>query len=264
MAPPAVGSRLRNISRRIHQRRFERSVGLPGLCKRYIARQGLVIQAGPFKGLNYIRTATGSSLLPKLIGSYEMEVADFIRQAIAAGYTTVIDVGCAEGYYAVGLAAKMPGASVFAFDIDSGARRLCRRLARINGVQERVNVLGACDHHSLARTIQEHSTLLICDCEGYEADLLDPAAVPALGHVDMVVELHEFLRPGSTGAIVNRFEPTHRIQVVATCDREPRDFPAVAGLSPADQALALNELRPEKQQWLVMRAKSNCSALEPN
>jgi len=56
----------------------------------------------------------------------------------------VITVGCAEGYYAVGLARLFPQAAIFAFDTDPKAQLICRQTASLNQVDDRVTVMGAC------------------------------------------------------------------------------------------------------------------------
>jgi len=40
----------------------------------------------------------------KLLGFYEQPLQPYIEQVIQTGYPTIINIGCAEGYYAVGLA----------------------------------------------------------------------------------------------------------------------------------------------------------------
>jgi methylase of polypeptide subunit release factors len=52
----------------------------------------------------------------------------------------VIDIGAAEGYYAIGFARRLPAARVIASDLDPVARLLCWLLARRNGVGDRVSV----------------------------------------------------------------------------------------------------------------------------
>jgi hypothetical protein len=43
-----------------------------------------------------------STFIPKIIGSYECELHPAIEEIIVNNYAEVWDVGCAEGYYAVG------------------------------------------------------------------------------------------------------------------------------------------------------------------
>ena len=103
--------------------------------------QGDVLQVmnGPFQGMKYIATSNGSQLLPKILGSYEEPIHEWVRErALAWQYETIIDVGCAEGYYAVGFALKSPKSKIIAFDIDTSALANARQLAMINKVDHRV------------------------------------------------------------------------------------------------------------------------------
>jgi hypothetical protein len=54
----------------------------------------------------------------------------------------IVNIGCAEGYYAVGLAWRLPNAKVDAFRSDPRAREFCAELARLNGVEARVRIYG--------------------------------------------------------------------------------------------------------------------------
>src|SRR5690606_29129834 len=74
------------------------------LAQRLASQQaGLQITAGPFEGMKYLEQVAGSALLPKLIGSYESELHAALLDMTRRGHRLIIDVGCAEGYYAVGM-----------------------------------------------------------------------------------------------------------------------------------------------------------------
>ena len=75
-----------------------------------------MIRSGPFAGMRYVDTATEGALVPRLLGTYESELHPYLKRFAAEGCEDVIDVGCAEGYYAVGLARLMPGALVHGGD----------------------------------------------------------------------------------------------------------------------------------------------------
>src|SRR5437762_13396739 len=51
------------------------------------------VVAGPFKGLKYVSTARGSSIGPKLLGTYELELRDIVESIVSRGYRTVINIG---------------------------------------------------------------------------------------------------------------------------------------------------------------------------
>ncbi len=217
------------------------------------ATGGSVVQQGPFRGMRYLRAVSWGQLVPKLLGSYEAELHDELERLVARGYDRVVNVGCAEGYYAVGLALRLPSATVHAFDSDAHARYLCGRLAAMNGVQERVRVEGTC---SLARLgeVVEGRALLVVDCEGCELSLLRPDLVPALTGADLVVELHDFLEPSTSATVLTRFSATHHVTTIDSVERDPAAYPSLAGLSSGDRLEAVAEHRPGRMQWAVLRA----------
>jgi 2-polyprenyl-3-methyl-5-hydroxy-6-metoxy-1,4-benzoquinol methylase len=92
------------------------------ITRAIVKRHGLVVLDGPFAGMRYVPQAAGSSLLPKLLGCYEAELHPTLTSVFSLNYRQVVDVGCAEGYYAVGLATRILEARVFAFDTDMQAR----------------------------------------------------------------------------------------------------------------------------------------------
>ena len=89
-----------------------------GLVSEFEHHHGLTILQGPFQDMAYVGAATEGALLPRLIGSYEQELHPAIAAFVAEAPDCVIDVGCAEGYYAVGLVRLMPGVEVHARDTD--------------------------------------------------------------------------------------------------------------------------------------------------
>ncbi len=215
---------------------------------------GLVVQSGPFAGMTYVSEAICSSLVPKLLGSYEAELHEVLAQLPGRDYETVIDVGCAEGYYAVGLALSLPRARVYAFDIDTRARELCTRLAQANEVDERVIVEGECDHERLNGLIRGR-TLIVCDCEGCELHLLDPDLAPGIRKSDLIVELHDMIDPKITPTILARFAATHEITLVDTEERDANAFPLLRNFDRLTQRTAVAEFRDAPMQWAYLQAK---------
>ena len=61
---------------------------------------------------------------------------------IGQTFDALLNIGCADGYYAVGLAMRMPGVPVFAHDLNPKAQTGCREVAALNGVAERGQVGG--------------------------------------------------------------------------------------------------------------------------
>ena len=221
-----------------------------------IQQNGLTVMQGPLAGLEFIAQSAEGCHIPKLLGCYEQPLQPHINAALRAGYDVILNIGCAEGYYAVGMARQLHGTRVLAHDLDPTAQARCRELAERNGVADRVAIGGLFQPQDFARFIGQH-TLVFCDIEGGEAELLDPAKAPALEAMDLIVESHECLIPGITRQLIERFSPSHFITVVhddgqRRLDNPPEWFNNLAHL---DQLLATWEWRSGPTPWLVMKAK---------
>lgn len=221
------------------------------------AALGRHVQTGPLAGLamfpdNFIEASTCS----RLLGYYEYPLRPIFEQIVATQYDRIVNIGCAEGYYAVGLARIMPQTRVIAADIDATMRERCARLAALNNVSDRVEIIGELTHDNLQARIQPgERTLILCDIEGAEDELLDPAAVPALAQCDLLVELHEVYRPGLTGRLTERFATTHDYRQIETYEATPT-LPAFANsLSELDRALLIFEGREGPTPWGWWTAK---------
>jgi len=249
------------LSRRIRTAQRERrenllSPRIKAVEQAIIGRYGMIVNGGPFQGMRYLPESGGSALAPKLVGSYEAEISAMIEEYCTHDRAvTVVDVGCDEGYYAVGMAFRLPLARVYAFDINPQAQSDCRKMAVLNNVQDRVFIEGECTAARLEQLLHPED-LLICDCEGCEVFLLDPAKTPALKQVRMIVELHdsEYLDRNITPTLVARFQATHTIQLVTAQPRQP-DWPAIQFLSAAERQIAVDERRTLGQQYACFRPK---------
>lgn len=176
--------------------------------------------------MRYVNESVGSAYLPKLLGIYERELNGCIEQACGLNFPLIVDIGAAEGYYAVGMALRNPTARVVAFETEAAGRAALQSLAQLNGVAARIDILGEGEVKNLcaALSIGERS-LVICDVEGNEQTLLNLDALPALAHAHLLVEVHEFIHRGITDRILQRFGLTHDIQHIWQEPRSPRDFP---------------------------------------
>lgn len=233
------------------------------LCAKYrahllqntmISHYGLAIQDGPFAGMEFVERVAEGCFLPKLLGCYEQELHPHIRKVLNSDYQHIIDIGCAEGYYAVGLARSMPNTKIHAHDTDRTAQEFCRALAEKNGVSDRVYIGGLFKGEDFAQ-FEDSRTLVFCDIEGAEQALLNPEKYPALKKLDVIVELHEALDPGIGDTICKLFESTHRITRVPQGPRNAELPPMFYKLGHLDQLLAYWEWRAGPTPWAVMRAR---------
>lgn len=217
-----------------------------------VAAEGWKVLSGPFAGLDL----EGCPILPlHLLGGYESSLHDSIEALIARRPERVLNIGCSFGYYAAGLARRLPQARVAAHDIDAGILETCRGTARRNGVADRMDFGGEVRGEDFA-AFPAGRTLVFCDIEGGERDLLDPGRFPALRGFDLVVEIHPNDAADGRALLEDRFSPTHDVRFI------PND--RVGGLLPPvfwerdslDQAIAVWEGRGHATPWLVMTRRS--------
>jgi FkbM family methyltransferase len=253
------------------------------------ARTGGAVRQGPFIGMRYINRSVGSAFIPKLLGIYERELNEYIELSCALQFPLIVDIGAAEGYYAVGMARWNPGARVIAFEMEAHGRAALREMAGLNGVEvieagsrereagggngrdqrsdqsweqkSRVELHGKCEFGNLQATLASAArSLVICDVEGYEEILLVPEKIPALARATLLVEIHDCFRPGLTELIAERFAPTHHVQRIWAESRAQTDFPFTSigtRLMPSRYLdWAVSEWRPTRMSWLWLRPKA--------
>lgn len=218
------------------------------------------ILAGPFAGMRYGDTqAMCSALYPKLLGTYEHELASAFDEALAREYSLVVDIGAADGYYAVGFAFRNPSSRVIAFDQDPRARAELSKLAALNGVTERIEIRERCDPQDLAG-FEGKSGLMIVDCEGFEEVLLTEERIGTLEKWDFIIETHDGISPEVTSTLKQRFEKTHRVETIEAVHDFDKldhlDVPLLHGLPRRSADRVLAEGREHAcLRWLVCKAR---------
>jgi hypothetical protein len=225
-------------------------------------RTGDIVRGGPFAGVRYLDEARQQiRLLPRLLGTYEIELREPLEQAITHGYSSVVNVGAGEGYYVVGLARALPGAAIMAFEDSAPRRELIRRMAEHNGVSERVEIHGRCEPADLRDAVAEgRDCLVVMDVEGAEIALLDPSIAPGLRGCAVLVEIHDFVAADLGATIRSRFEETHDIVAIDQRARTLADFPLRLPLG-AGRILrrryikSMDEGRPARMSWFSMTPK---------
>lgn len=220
----------------------------------------LTVAGGPFKGMRYPTwQSLGSAFLPKLLGSYESELHPVLDVMLHRRYSTVVDIGCGEGYYAVGIALRLPEAQVYAFDTDSRARQLCARMAELNGVAGRVHIGGLCDKEMLRSLPFASRTLIISDCEGYEGSLFDSRMAEFLAKCDLVIETHDFIDIELSRKMREAFSNTHNIRSINSTHDIAKAHACncreLEKYTLQEKRLILAEWRPSIMEWLVMTSK---------
>jgi len=220
------------------------------------------VKYGPFQGLKYPELAGyGSELYPKLLGCYEVELFEWLEKIRHNNYNKIINIGCAEGYYAVGLGLLFKNSIVYAYDLAERARELCTAMGNENNIGDRLNVFSKCTANTLKKLDYGERSLIVCDCEGFEMELFTKDVMDSIKNCDVLIELHDFINPEISSKMLPIFNDTHDLVLYRSMDDDLKmlhmseKYKEVQNLTPYEKKIALGELRPTTMEWAYLTPK---------
>lgn len=243
-----INRNTRNINRKIVSDTIDRKIS------------DLVVKNGPFKGMQYpSKRSAGSALFPKLLGSYEAELHETINYAIDKGYTDVIDVGCAEGYYAVGMAIRLVDSNIYAYDTNPKALALSNDMFKLNNIdQSRVFTGNLCDEKTLMDIPVSGKALIICDCEGCEKNLFTQKSLKFLSGHDLLIETHDLFDIEISSYLSKLFKDTHNLSVIHSIDdiqkAKTYNYDEINAYDLATKKILLEEGRGSIMEWFYLES----------
>lgn len=236
------------------------------LCAKQLKTGGKnIVLRGPFSGMEIGRH--GSAIqLPMLLGSYELEIWPFLREIQKQQFQHSIHLGAANGYFAVGFAWKFHH-EVTAFEPRKDEREIIHKMARQNQVSDRIQIREGCQQKDLEKEILRPHSMIFCDIDGDEENLLNPHDLSGLYKIPILVETHPLPKFGghSRDLLKQRFHGSHEIHEATMQPRFPHlmgifsDQPGafhLQGLENEILAASLEERRSENT-WLWMLPKND-------
>ena len=208
--------------------------------------------AGPFKGLIWPKDYLPEP--PMLIGCYEEELFPVIEEIIRLNPSRIVNIGAAEGYYATGLAKKLPHCQITTFEASQSFQRIAQEITELNNVSERIILKGFCHLQDLKDELTEPALLLV-DCEGGEFELLNPELVPILRDCHILVEIHDFINPNISKEIMFRFAQSHDLTSIISKGRNTAFHSAVRRWDSFSQLMSVSEFRQGPMEWFWLKPK---------
>jgi hypothetical protein len=222
------------------------------------------IQSGPFQGMRWGAVGIGSSITPKLLGVYERELHGHIEQLPV--FDLVIDIGAAEGWYAVGLLYRGQARKMIAYEMtEAGRTQLLANVQRNALPPASLEIKGECSVAGLQSLLKSLPTaspfrlLIISDCEGFESQLLGSETLRLCPQAHFLIETHDQFVPGVHQQIADRLAATHRVSEMYPARRNASDLPPSAPWLfklPIISRLMLSERRCQNLAWLCAVPKS--------
>jgi len=219
------------------------------------SQDGTSVQSGPFQGMHYASQAPDQPHVPRLLGTHDAALHPTLEAIIAEAPPLVIDIGCGEGFYAIGFALRLPRSTIWARDTNEKSRDATEALATANTVARRVKIGGALTHADFDICRAQH-TLILCSLNNATDALLDPDRAKGLRRADLLITLPTSQHPTMHDTLAARFADTHLSTMILRTD-VPTMGPAwMQGLSDLDRAIAYCEWHDGPTSWLWLRRKN--------
>lgn len=234
------------------------------LSQRLAATFNSTVAYGPFAGLkldtnSWWGAADRGSML---LGLYESEVLSWMDSA-RSGRSILIDLGAADGYYAIGALKAGWVERAYCFEMSEAGRTAIQQNADANGVGDRVTILGTATSSFVDDLVRIHGVdisqcLVLIDIEGAEFDVLTSQTLASLSSAAVVIELHEEpgADPSKIDALMEMCSTGFDCSVLTTTSRDLSVFPELTNWPDDDRWALCSESRAYQMKWLTLTPKT--------
>ena len=231
---------------------FDRAIEL----SKYIRTiTGGVVYSGPFIGLKILPDYLwgDGDISSKLLGLYEYQLHKYIEDVVLSKPDCILNIGCAEGYYGIGLQKRIDVPS-YLIDVDERYRDIVKKTAELNNVQDYYFSTNSSLNNFRTILNLYKNPFILMDCEGTEIEFLNLDYFPELLNSTILVETHDFLNNSITNTLLYRFSETHIIEEIHSIPKN-MNLDIISSLSDLDKMVLWNEWRPCEMAWLYMKPK---------
>jgi hypothetical protein len=206
---------------------------------------------GAFKNTPLQKNWIGSSMLPKILGTYEREVAAYVKQILKSKIDAVINIGCAGGYYLS--VADFVNKKIDLIGIDNSANAI-RELAILNRKRKKKITLiqkfaEIDDFYHFAKKYQH--PFFIIDIESAEFSLFQKLKnKKILMNSFLFIEIHKFSKDFYN--IGEFFEKTHHVKIIPFRNYFLR---STFNVSEFFKLLIIHEFRNPNTEYLILKPK---------
>lgn len=219
---------------------------------------GNVIQKGVFRGVqlpsSFCRRAWTNGTM--ILGQYERPVALSLQLFSDEGFTGLIDIGAANGFYVVASLQVGLFRKAIAYESSRTYRLNMLDWLKECGLESRVSIEGSASTEGLIKLCGDDlsSFVVLVDIDGGEFSLLDETVFDAYRENPFIVELHDWLFPESVEkrrALIESSSRTHACFIMRgnVIDLSGLDLPS---MSDVDLFMASVDGRPSIGEWLVL------------
>lgn len=234
-----------------NQRRFR-------LSSKIAQRFGNTVVTGPFVGMKFIPNSwwSGADRGSMILGLYEQEVLEALQREFL-DKKTFVDIGAADGYYAIGALINGWAERSYCFEISELGQEVIREQSELNLVSDKVFVFGEATNNVLEVLLDSTGEspsdwVVLIDIEGGEFDLLSDELLEKLVGATLIVEVHDFgQNAGRLPELLTLMEKHFIVRQIYTGKRDLSQFEFQHDWPDDDRWLLCSEGRPKLMTWLI-------------
>jgi hypothetical protein len=216
------------------------------------------VKYGPFKDLRLGRNPWWGQLDlgSQCLGWYEKEILDFFDGLVPLQFDNFIDIGAADGYYAVGILHSKKILSATCFEQSQHGRDVIMENYQQNGSPGKLRIFGTATPEALLNLegYEFHNALILVDIEGGEFDLFTKSVCNRLKRCTIILEIHHWVdnffdRYKTFLGLAAEF---FRISTIEPIDRPVNLTPEIRHFPDASRLLLASEGRPCQMRFIKL------------
>ena len=233
------------------------------LSKKLQKDLGDKVRHGYFKGM-WLPTAMSwgeTDRVSMLLGYYEIEVLKAIYSS-PIKYDTFIDLGAADGYYAIGGLISNRFKNAICYEMSLERQLVLKTNANNNNVKNRIEIRGAADATFIDDKVEKllDKAVVLIDIEGAEFDLLTEVILRKLSKSIVIIELHDHLVANGkykVEELMSKAYDVFEVKLINTGSREPSQYYELQNFSDNDKWLMCSEGRKGPGSWMHLTPLDN-------
>ena len=167
-----------------------------------------------------------------------------------------VDIGAADGYYAIGGLLNGRFQTADCFELTELGRETIIRNAKRNGVFKQLRVFGAADQTLPTKLVDREwrDTVVLCDIEGAEFDLFDERCLSAMKGAMIIIEIHNWVSdflPRYT-ALLERASRHYSMRLLERSTFPQHSLPELRSFPDDNRMIMLSEGRPNVMRFLQL------------
>lgn len=220
------------------------------------------VMSGHYKDTHFVNESHWSKFdhASKLLGVYEEQIQELIiKTQKQYNLKNFINIGCGEGYHALGLVKNRYFEHSICYEISSMARNILKKNLLENNIKDRFVIRGEANRQEIFNDLQKikiEETIFLIDIEGNEFNLFNDNDWEFLKKGYFIIEDHHFMVSDEIAKknFYSSLNKHFNFTVIQNGSRNPfninNDF--LNELPDDSRFLILSECRSKKMSWIFL------------